>query len=172
MATTIREDGARLLVLAARVTARLKRPPTLDPEDMIQDAVVALIETLDQLPHRPLPPTYPFDLALILRARQRLGGKAAYRDEWRWSNRRWHDGTDMDQHPERAAAPLSATDDTIVDSVLDLLPDRLHTAARLLLTPSDTPVKQRWVGSGLTRRLYETQSRQVMTRLRDAGVLP
>lgn len=58
MATTIREDGARLLVLAARVTARLKRPPTLDPEDMIQDAVVALIETLDQFPHRAVPKGY------------------------------------------------------------------------------------------------------------------
>lgn len=172
---TIRDDGPRLLSLARRVTARLKRPPSLDPEDMTQDAVVALLEVIDAIPHRPLPAAYPPELALVLRARQKLGGKAAYWDEWQWSNRRWFAVSETDPDPLDAApagpsAPFCTTDATLVDTLLDMLPKRLHHAARHLLTPSDTPRGKRWEESGMTYRLFYRHAREIVGRLEEAGL--
>lgn len=163
----IRDDASRLYELARRVANCVKRPPTLDPEDVVQDAVVALIEVIDS--PDPLPVNYPPHLALILRARRQLGGRSAYRDEWNWSNRRYPFGPDLEPPASR---PLTEPDPAdLVDDLVAAVPPPLRPVARLMFArdPDESP-NTLWERSGLTRRRFYATAKAVLRKLRDVGL--
>lgn len=131
-----RENPERLLALARRVVSKVRRPYTLDPDDLVQEACVVLLE-LEDAGRRPDARNWPEDTWWIVAARSALMRRDSYYAEWQWANRRiagakTHGApTDPDATPapEHALTPSSGIDDA-VDALTSLLPARLHDIAR------------------------------------------
>jgi len=157
-----RHDPDYLYRIADRVAGRVHPPPTLDREDVVQDAVVAAIELLDS-GWQP-PPNYPADLALILAVRFKLGGRDAYYAEWQWAKRR---ALATDEVPA-PAAPVSGSVEQLLEELLDVLPPHLRPCARLLLT--GTPTRQMHKALATTQRRARQLVTQVRTLLQSYGL--
>jgi hypothetical protein len=156
-----RDEPDRLLALARRVASKLKRPYTLDPEDVVQDACVVLLQ-LEDSGLRP-PDGWPDDTWWIVAARRELGGTKAYYTEWQWANRRWSgevrageswampDGHQTSVSPEAGdstLSPLSTREDAVA-ALIEHLPE----IARLIL--NGTPKRDLWkrLGHAVARNL-------------------
>lgn len=142
---------------------------------MVQDAVVALIETIDAAMDGTvtLPTTmFPLHLALILAARQRLGGKAAYWYEWRWANRRWHvgDGEDSERTIPEPSGPGDVSEEAMLEALLSYLPPHLHQTARIAFDETRGDRETRWRNSGVSKVRYRREWALITQRLAAEGL--
>lgn len=136
--------AAFLQKVGSRVAARIRIPPTLDREDVIQDAIVHALQLRDSgfTPPAGMDP----ELSLVLAIRQRLGGHAAYRTEFNYA-RRCVGAPAAD--PEAQAPPVDGDLESLREQLVSQLPAHLQPCARLLL--NGTPVRRMYKALGCTQ---------------------
>lgn len=131
----LRSDADALYRIADRAASRIRTPPTLDREDVVQDAVVAAIQLIDSCWQPPA--GYPTELALILATTRKLGAKAAYYSEWQWARRRHEIGEPTAPSPGPGE---DVTMDALREELLACLPPRLHATASAVF--GGTPLRE------------------------------
>lgn len=137
-------DPKFLYKVANRVASRVRIPPTLERDDVVQDAVLIALQ-LHRDGWQP-PATLDPELSLVLKIRQRLGGHAAYREEFNYA-RRCVGAPAADpvaQHP-----PVDGDVEQLRDQLVSQLPPHLRDCARRLLT--GTPVRAMHTALGINR---------------------
>lgn len=124
-------DPAWLLPICGKIASGLKRPPTVEYEDVISDAAEIILRVAKDYPRRVQQGLVcGFDPWIIITTRWKLRTK--YAKEWDWINRRSHP-EDATTHCEWLDALAAVTDDEerrILRVYLDLLASELPPTQR------------------------------------------
>lgn len=195
---TLAKDAKALYRVAGKVCTMSKRPPSLDHEDHLHDAVMVALETI-----REATPTfrYPYDLEpeywLVRCVRRTFHSKSFYYKEFVWASKRLHGHlTTGDAHECGSVSTTSApipvpafpddarlagshircmdSHDLFVDDVCGLVPDNIKPLIRLLGQGATPRQAERILGKKrdwVWWRLIEVRKRMIAAGMEPSGTI-